>query len=376
MSQCLQQTIEMSFENDTNKLSIDSVEKRDELVRIHANNPKAAFYVSTSGGADSQAMYAYVKKMIPAERIFLVHANLGVVEHKGIVSHIVANSVHKLEVVRNDKYDFLDMVLLRGKWPSSKFRNCTSTLKTGPIFSHIKAHSTLHGFTTVFNISGLRSDESTKRAGKNPLWLNKDLTLKSGARDGYDWLPIFHISKEEAFKLIVEDGQFPYAAYGEKATGGDTGNDRISCIFCIMGSKNDLRRGAVNYVDHYAQMVALEQVIQHTMFGKTRVIHTDRLFAKNDSLQGGVVTESYKSKLKHPIMPFTCKIFIPTPLNEWVGVPVDDVAVKRHYKLLKMRQFELMAAKALEANNKAKEQKVSSGARKHDKRTIDIEEVA
>jgi len=375
MNSCLQQNIEM-YATDENKLSIESVEKRNELVLSHASNPKSAFYVSTSGGADSQAMYAYVKKMIPAARIFLVHANLGVVEHKGIIQHIVGNSVHELNVVRNEKVDFLDMVLLRGKFPSSQFRNCTSSLKTGPIFSFIKAHSAKHGFTTVFNISGLRSDESTKRAGKNPLWVNKDLTLKSGVRDGYDWMPIFHYTKDEAFKLIVEDGQTAYPIYGDKANGGEEGNDRVSCVFCIMGSKNDLRRGAINYQDHYAQMVALELVTRHTMFGKTRVIHTDRLFDKNEPLQGGVVTDSYPSKLKNPIMDFTCKIFIPTPLNEWIGVPVDELAVKRHYKLLKARQFELMAAKALETNQAAKAKKVNSGARKLDKHTIDFIGVA
>ena len=71
-------------------------------------------------------------------------------------------------------------------------------------------------------------------------------------------------------------------------------------------------------------------------------------------------------------MEFTCKIFIPTPLNEWIGVPVDKLAVKRHYKSLKARQFDLFAKKAIEINKKAKLNNVNSGARKQDKHTIDF----
>jgi len=141
-------------------------------------------------------------------------------------------------------------------------------------------------------------------------------------------------------------------------------------------AKEALDRGAITYPDHYAQMVALELVIRHTMFGKTRVIHTDRLFEKNEQLQNGVVTDSYPSKLKNPVMAFTCKIFIPTPLNEWIGVPVDEVAVQRHVKTHKARQFELMAAKALETNKNAKNKKTNSGARKQDKHTIDFVDIA
>ena len=133
-----------------------------------------------------------------------------------------------------------------------------------------------HGYTTGFNVSGLRAEESTGRAMKNPLWVNKSLTLASGARTVFDWMPIFHYSEFDVYEAIRQAGQKPHPAYGDRAEGGVQGNSRLSCILCIMGSrKSDLERGANNYKDHYHEMVALENVTGHTMFGKSKIVHTE-----------------------------------------------------------------------------------------------------
>ena len=49
-------------------------------------------------------------------RIVFVHANLGVVEHPGIMDHIKKYIPKESEfyVVKNENKDFIDMVLLRG----------------------------------------------------------------------------------------------------------------------------------------------------------------------------------------------------------------------------------------------------------------------
>lgn len=44
----------------------------------------AIFYVSHSGGKDSQAMYLCLRQVIPSEQIVVVHAGLGEVEWPGI----------------------------------------------------------------------------------------------------------------------------------------------------------------------------------------------------------------------------------------------------------------------------------------------------
>ena len=345
------QNLDLFESANTDKLSIDSVEMRDKLISHYAEDEKAAFYLGNSAGKDSSALYAYIKKLIPNANIFVVHASLGAVEHPGVIELIESNIQHPLFIVKDKRKDFIGMVLLRGMFPSAKYRECTSSLKTQPINSFIRKHADENGFTTVFNVTGLRAQESSKRAAKNPLWTHKDLTTKK--RQGYDWMPIFHMSEEEVFNLIKEDGQTIHPAYGDRPNGGDCGNDRLSCRFCIMASKNDLYRAAVSYTDHYHEMVALEKVVNHTMFGKTKTIHTDRLHAKGDLLQGHKVTTCEENKSKRAVMKYRCKVFIPVPLNDWVGVPVNELLVKMYEKKHRQLRSELIRNRDIEAKERA-----------------------
>ena len=69
----------------------------------------AIFYISHSGGKDSQAMYAYLSVEIPHNQIVVVHSDLGEVEWEGVKDHIEATISHPLNVVRAKK-TFFDMV--------------------------------------------------------------------------------------------------------------------------------------------------------------------------------------------------------------------------------------------------------------------------
>ncbi|MDE1484687.1 phosphoadenosine phosphosulfate reductase, partial [Xenorhabdus bovienii] len=93
-----------------------------------AINAGAIFYVSHSGGKDSQAMYALLRGVVPHEQIVVVHANLGDVEWPGVIDHISENITHELNIIQADK-TLLGMVEARGMWPSPRYRQCTSDLK-------------------------------------------------------------------------------------------------------------------------------------------------------------------------------------------------------------------------------------------------------
>ena len=58
----------------------------------------AVLYVSHSGGRDSQAMYARIRRRLPHDRIVVVHADLGEIEWEGVQDHIRANIAHELHV--------------------------------------------------------------------------------------------------------------------------------------------------------------------------------------------------------------------------------------------------------------------------------------
>ena len=224
----------------------------------------AIFFCSHSGGKDSQAMYAYLMKRVPAEQIVVVHADLGEVEWLGVQDHIHANIEHELHVVRAGK-TLLEMVEHRyntrpevPSWPSSGTRQCTSDLKRNPIYKFIRNYMKDRGALLAVNCTGLRAEESTSRAKKMPYQINK--TLSKAGREVYEWLPVFDWSTEQVFDAIAEAGQKPFHAYAE--------NERLSCVFCIMGCKGDLMHGLKQRPELFRKYVELEQRTGWTMFHK------------------------------------------------------------------------------------------------------------
>ena len=338
--------IDMFDINGDQKLAAESVAMREDIIRHHSKNPRALFFCSTSGGKDSQIMYIRLKELVPHDQIIVIHANLGVVEHNGVIEHIINTIEHELTIVKNELYDFIDMVLNRMKFPSSQHRNCTSSLKTNQIYKEIRRVAKERGADTVFNCVGLRAEESRQRALKNPLYMNQELTTKK--RVGFDFYPIFNLTTDEVFEGIEKAGQQPHYIYGNSATGYQ-GNTRLSCIFCIMGCLNDLINGAKEHPEHYHQMVALERFTGHTMFGKSKTIHTDRKFKKNEELGEGTVTKSELNTSKRAIMKYKNVIFIKVPLDQKIGIPVNELRIQKHLNIFKNRKIALVEMKTLKA---------------------------
>ena len=164
---------------------------------IEAN---ALFVCNHSAGKDSQAMYNVLRELIPAKQLIVIHADLGRVEWSGNVEHIrsTISPDHHFAIVRAKKTLF-DMVEHRGMFPSPSFRQCTSDLKVGPIQKYIRAYMAEHGFDTVVNCMGLRAEESSQRAKKEPFKFNQ--TLTNSKRTWYDWLQR-HLAGIESFALL------------------------------------------------------------------------------------------------------------------------------------------------------------------------------
>ena len=103
---------------------------------------------------------------------------------------------------------------------------------------------------------GMRAQESPARARKAP-WRRNDRMSVAG-REVFDWLPIFELSTEEVFRVIRDAGQAPHWAYA-------AGMSRLSCSFCILASRADLRRAAELRPALYRRYAALEARIGHTL---------------------------------------------------------------------------------------------------------------
>lgn len=229
------------------------------------------FVINHSGGKDSQAMYAVITSLVPADQIVVVHADLRVADWAYLKSHIRENTDHDLAVVAakdaagNDK-DFLTMVEARHEklagsaspWPSPSVRQCTSDLKRTPIESFIKAELKRRGLDRAINCMGIRAEESANRAKLATWKINKRFNTKTTNRQVIDFLPIFDLTEDEVWKIIEMSGQERHFAY-------DLGMSRLSCCFCIMGSKADLKVAAKANPELYKRYVELEKKTGFTM---------------------------------------------------------------------------------------------------------------
>ncbi len=225
----------------------------------------ALFVINHSGGKDSQAMMIKLLEIVPSAQILVVHATLGAMEWPGAlelaerqaadagVSFIVAKSLKT----------FLEMVYSRFEkrpdvpsFPSPQHRQCTSDLKRGPITRETRRYAKRHGFTRIVNCMGMRAAESPARA-KQSIWRKNNGNSKAG-RTWFDCLPIHALSTETVFDVIRDAGQEPHWAYA-------AGNERLSCVFCIMASKADLINGARRNPELYRQYVEAESVTGYTL---------------------------------------------------------------------------------------------------------------
>ena len=232
-------------------------------------NAGALVFCNHSGGKDSQAMYLHLREVVPTDQLIIIHADLGdLVEWSGVKEHIRANiDGRKLEIAHayyrdGSSKDLLGYVRKRGKWPSNANRFCTSDLKRDPIGREIKRIMKERGATRAINCMGLRAEESPNRAKKLPWQLNERLTVnKRVHRTVWDCNPILHMKEHEVYAAIAAAGQEVHWAY-------KAGMNRLSCSFCVLAGKNDLRTAAKLRPDLLQTYLDLEQEIGHTFQNK------------------------------------------------------------------------------------------------------------
>jgi len=217
-----------------------------------------------SGGKDSQLQLIELLRVVPREQILVVHASLGRAEWPGaqeLAAKQAADAGVPFIVAKANKSLF-DMVKRRFQtrpdvpsWPSTAHRQCTSDLKRGPIQREVRRYAKAHGFTTIINALGLRAQESHSRAKRTTF---KKMGISNSVATWYEWLPIHDVKTHEVFEGIKAAGQQPHFAYA-------LGNERLSCVFCIMASRNDLRNGAQQHPELLKEYDDLEKETGYVM---------------------------------------------------------------------------------------------------------------
>lgn len=228
---------------------------------------RSLFVVNHSGGKDSQAMMIRLLEIVPREQLIVVHAALGEVEWEGALEH-AQRQAHAADVpfiVAGAVKTFFEMVEHRFAvrpgpnspcWPSAANRQCTSDLKRGPIEREVRRYAASRGIKTIVSCMGIRKQESAARSKLQAFRRNERGSV--AGRDWYEWLPIHELTTAQVFDTIRGAGQEPHWAYA-------AGNERLSCVFCIMGSPRDLANGAKHRPELLAKYVEIEQRTGYTM---------------------------------------------------------------------------------------------------------------
>ena len=196
-------------------------------------------------------MTILLARVVPRDQLVAVHAPLGKIEWPGTIDHILATLPEGVPLILAPVASgktLLHRVEERRMWPSNSIRWCTSDFKTGPIERelrrYLKANPRFGG--RVVNAMGMRADESAARARKVSWRRNESMSV--AGREVFDWLPVFDLSTEEVFRTIRDAGQLPHPAYLQ-------GMSRMSCVFCIMASRSDLRTAAQLQPDLYRKRI-------------------------------------------------------------------------------------------------------------------------
>lgn len=225
----------------------------------------ALFVSNHSGGKDSQAMLIKLLGLIPANQLLVVHASLGEMEWPGALelAKKQAEEAGLPFIVATARKTLLEMVIRRFEsrpevpsWPSASTRQCTSDLKRGPIQREVRRYAKANGFKVIVNCLGLRAQESPGRAKRSAF--HKNETESNSVLTWYEWLPVHELIADEVFATIREAGQKPHYAY-------ELGNERLSCVFCIMASRNDLKNGAAHHPELLEKYAELETRTGYTM---------------------------------------------------------------------------------------------------------------
>jgi 3'-phosphoadenosine 5'-phosphosulfate sulfotransferase (PAPS reductase)/FAD synthetase len=224
----------------------------------------ALFVANHSGGKDSQAQLIRLLERVPSAQMIVVHASLGPMEWAGAMelARDQAAAAGLPFIIAEAKKTLLEMVERRFEsrpevpsWPSASTRQCTSDLKRGPIQREVRRYAKANGYKLIVNCLGLRAEESP---GRRKRAVFSKMGISNSVLTWYEWLPVHDMSTSKVFETIRVAGQEPHYAYA-------LGNDRLSCVFCLFGSKGDLRNGRRHRPELLQQYDAMEKHTGYTM---------------------------------------------------------------------------------------------------------------
>ena len=252
-----------------------ALETAPKITELLAHQAPVA--IGVSGGKDSDVAtaetLAYLEQVGYAGPRILIHSDLGRIEWKDSLpacERLAHRYDLELVVVRRQAGDMMDRWLTRWHnnceryaqlqcvklilpWSTASMRFCTSELKTAIICRELIKR---YPEQVILSVSGLRRQESPKRAQAPVYAPQAKLTNVTHNTSGYDWHPILAWTLVDVLAYHHVHNIPLHEAYTRYGT------TRVSCAFCILGSLHDLVQSATCPDNHdiYRELVELEVV--------------------------------------------------------------------------------------------------------------------
>lgn len=139
---------------------------------------------------------------------------------------------------------YLDLCIIKGRFPSRKAQFCTEFLKTKPLTEYALDLIDAHG--QVESWQGVRADESPSRA---------KLPEREDVGGGLSiYRPILRWTVEDVFALHRKHGIKPNPLYMQ-------GMNRVGCMPCINASKDELMEISKRFPQHIDRIAEWEEVV-------------------------------------------------------------------------------------------------------------------
>ena len=140
---------------------------------------------------------------------------------------------------------FLDLCMLKGRFPSRMAQFCTGELKRLPMQFQVVFPAAKRG--PVLQWIGVRRDESANRRD-TPLYRRDD------GLHCWNWYPIRHWSAADVFAYLRTHGMQPNPLYRQ-------GMSRVGCMPCINCSKGELATISRRFPHHIERVAEWERIV-------------------------------------------------------------------------------------------------------------------
>ena len=140
---------------------------------------------------------------------------------------------------------FLDLCMLKGRFPSTKARFCSEELKHHPVFYQVQ-EPLLEAGHRVLSWQGVRAEESASRAK-----LRRFEHVGGGL---WNWRPIFRWTAETVFAMHRRHDVPPNPLY-------TLGMGRVGCMPCIHARKDEIWEIARRFPEHIDRIEAWETAV-------------------------------------------------------------------------------------------------------------------